>query len=109
MATQGMITVLKNQMVVMKIIAGSNGQKSERVAQKIRKNWPLSIDEAYKIALKTGLGSKNCLVVLTADDCRYDGDDDLSELYRENFDQPSFNPRWRCGLVEHLEFVRIRT
>lgn len=105
--TQGMVVVRKDGKVVMKIVVRCEGMRTNNVCKDIRKRWPVTIDEAYNIALANGFGSKDCLVVVTDSDIRYDGgaDEELFKKYKKNFEDPNFNPRWECGFVDHLAIM----
>lgn len=105
--TQGMITVKKGNKVLMKIIIGCNGMKVKTVAEEMRKNWPLSAKGAYDLAVRNGLDDTESLVVVTESEIHYEGSDDISPLYRTTFQQPKFNPRWECGIVECLEIIEL--
>lgn len=105
--TQGLVTVQKNGKVVMKIVAGNDGQQAKVVAKAIRKRWPVDIDAAYRLALSKGFGSVQSLVVITGSHHRYDGDDKLGPLYRRTFNQPKFNPRWAAGIADCTEIVDV--
>ena len=108
MATQGLVTVLKGGRVVMKIITGSDGMHAPKLASKLRSFGRVpALDEAYRFALSLGFGSSASLVVMNERSTFFFGDDELSPLYRETFDQPEFNPRWRQGTADHVEVVTL--
>lgn len=105
--TQGLITVLLDGKVAMKIVTGCNGMHVKKVAQSIRKLKRVpTVDEAYEIAIKE-FDEKEMLVVLDREKVRFDGDDDLSPLYRSTFDQPKFNPRWENGHCDKFAIVEF--
>lgn len=107
MATQGLITVRSARKVIMKVVVGDNGQQATAVSRIIRERWPMSIDEVYEVALSKGFGSTDSLVVITAESHRFDDDDNLSPLYRQTFDQPEFNPRWKHGTAAYVEIIDV--
>ncbi|OGH86252.1 MAG: hypothetical protein A2493_00090 [Candidatus Magasanikbacteria bacterium RIFOXYC12_FULL_33_11] len=107
MATQGLITVMQDGQVLMKIVAGCHGYKAKAVATSIRKNWPVSIDDAYELAQKTGFGDEQSLVVISHEGYRAEGVEDLPYSYEETLDNPDFNPRWDSGMCDYLEIVNI--
>ncbi|MBP6931686.1 MAG: hypothetical protein KBD48_00700 [Candidatus Pacebacteria bacterium] len=105
--TQGLITVLLDGKVAMKIVTGCNGMYARKVAKSIRKLERVpTIEEAYEIAIKE-FDSKETLVVLDHEKVRFDGEEELSSLYRSTFDRPRFNPRWDIGICEHISIVKF--
>lgn len=106
MATQGLVTVVKDGRVVMKIITGSDGMHAPTLASVLKASRQVpQLEEAYKLALSLGFGSRGSLVVMNETQELFHGDDDLSSLYRETFGQPEFNPRWKQGTADHIEVV----
>lgn len=101
MATQGMITLTRDNEVRMKIIAGCNGgfvidtlnQIMEAIDDKTR------LPAIYAIALAAKLGCKKCLVILTKTGIYHELDEPISDLYRETFEKRRFNPRWDNGRI----------
>jgi uncharacterized protein YaiE (UPF0345 family) len=108
MGTQGLVTVMDGTEVVMKIVAGSNGYNAKKLAATIRKNWPLSAENAYTIARAKDFGGRSCLVVLTYNEAIFKGDEDLGPLYRETFKNPKFNPRWDYGTADCVEVINVQ-
>lgn len=109
MATQGLVTVTKGGQVLMKFIAGSDGDAAVDLAAAIRE-WrepPSPLSNAYDIALAHGFGTKESLVVMNREDVEFRGDEDLDKRYRETFDQPRFNPRWDVGTADYVEVVEL--
>jgi len=107
--TQGLISILINGNVVMKIITGCDGRDVEKVAEEIRKTGQVpSLDKAYKIA-KKHFTDKESLVVLNQTTEKYEGDDKISNLYRSTFNQATFNPRLESGEFEYLSIVNLFT
>ncbi len=109
MATQGLITVKSGWKVLMKIVAGCDGDNAQKVADQLQKNWPVSVEDAYKIALEAGFGDVRCLVVITDSELKFEGEDDgeFSVRYRNTFQRPEFNPRWDLGTADHVVVVDV--
>ncbi len=106
--TQGLITIRSGGKVVMKIVAGCDGNNAQKVADQLRDSWPVSIENAYKIALNNGLGDKDCLVIITDSDIKYEGGkNEIHSRYRETFQQPEFNPRWDHGTADFIIVVDV--
>lgn len=107
MATQGIISFTSEGKVLMKIIVGCDGSRAQKVADSIQKRWPLSAEEAQGIAKEHGFGCEECLVIMTESDFIYDDEADITDLYIDKFQDPEFNPRWECGLADHVVVVEV--
>lgn len=100
MATQGLVTVMKDGKVICKIVAGDNGYFAPQLAESIRQSWPLLAGEIYNVARRVGFGCERCLVVMSETKVVRRFDEQLHRRYRRTFDQPAFNPRWEHGTVD---------
>lgn len=107
MATQGIVTVLSNEKVVMKIITGSNGYNAQSLATELKNQWPVNIQEAYEVAISLHFGSSDSLVVMTMDSIEYRGIGEIKENYRDTFNQAEFNPRWECGTADYVVLLHV--
>jgi hypothetical protein len=107
MATQGIVTVRDKGSVVMKVVAGCNGQNAQKVAEVLQRFWPIDIEEAYKIARENGFGCTDCLVVITESDIKHCSGDEIPTRYRETFQQLEFNPRWDHGTAAYTLVIDI--
>lgn len=107
MATQGVVSVVSEGKVVMKVVAGCNGMMARATANRLRKSWPMSAEKAYGEARNTRLGCISCLTVVTESDILFKGHDELSPRYRETFDDAKFNPRWQRGIADHTIVVEV--
>lgn len=105
--TQGLISVLSGDHVVMKIIVGCNGYNIKKVVEQIKKEWPINLEKAYEIALSNEFGSKDDLVVMDDNREVFNGDGDLDLRYRETFTNSDFNPRWENGISDNLEIIEV--
>jgi hypothetical protein len=131
MATQGIVSIVKDGRVVMKVVAGCDGYYAPNLAAKLRERHArgetLLPPAVYAMALDIGLGCEDCLVV----QCVTDGtlqivaakeirenlaavkqseiEDMPGALYwdLEKFMDSKFNPRWRHGSAAHMEMVTI--
>ena len=107
MGTQGVVSVQSSGRVVMKLVAGKDGNLAQEVADCLCSSWPLSVDAAYDLALDIGFGSENTLVVLTESETRYDGPDELDDRYHRTLQDPNFNPRWELGTADHVVIIEV--
>lgn len=106
MESQGLVSIMCEGKVAMKIIAGFNGMKAQLLGQNIRRlrRFP-TLDEAYDLALEKGFGSKECLVVITNTEIRHAPHEELPERYRQTFHQPFSNPRLSNNAAQHVAIV----
>ena len=116
MATQGLLTIMKDNKVKYKIIAGCNGFNIDKVKEKILMTEPhilfSSSELVISILLHTGaillnFGCKDCLVVISEYGGYYQFKEPLSSLYGETFNQPEFNPRWEYGTADYVEVLKF--
>lgn len=109
MATkQGLVTIRSEGKVVMKVVAGCDGQLAKKIADELRAAWPMNADRAYEIARENGFGCDGCLTVVTESGIVLCGETwVLPTIYRETFQRADFNPRWRDGTVDFLEIVDL--
>lgn len=105
MATQGIISIMKNNRVFIKIICGCDGYNAKKLVDTIKNNKLENIQDIYNAAIKDKFGCKDCLVVMNTDNIFFEGDGDIGQLYREKFDDPSFNPRWENGTADYVIIV----
>lgn len=107
--TNGLVSVLRNDEVIVKVVAGCNGYLSTDLSTAIQKDNISDPEAIFNLAKKIGFGSQDCLVV--QDHCVnfYDGDESLGILYYDQlkFKDPKFNPRWECGICSCTEIVHI--
>lgn len=129
MATQGIVTLMKDRKVFAKIVAGDNGAKAVDVAQALaeasQKNDNLDHTSFMMAAVAHSLGCPSCLTVVFRhpDDeegmvrvCssatsgmkvrRDDSDSDYGR-YARTFDIPTFNPRWSGGTADYCYIVNL--
>jgi hypothetical protein len=108
LATQGVVSIRQRGKVVMKLIAGSNGDRAVRVATAMRNAIALpTSQEAYDLANRCGFGHVSDLVVMTETEVVFYGDDELPDLYRRTFDDPTYNPRWERGIADHVKIIDL--
>jgi len=116
MATLGLVSVVKDGKVVFKCVAGMDGMAARKVAAKIRK-LPfdhLTVKLLYQLCIDMRFGHKETLVVQSENEnycdesiaCDPRPEDDLYEN-KDKFKDPKFNPRWECGLSDHVSIVKF--
>lgn len=108
MATQGLVTVVHQDRVVLKIIAGCGGMNASKVSRAIRRLGRIpTLSEAYEMATNARFGESQCLVVIGEECSKHNTGGRLSRRYRNTFAQPRFNPRWKYGTAGHICIVRM--
>jgi NAD(P)H-nitrite reductase large subunit len=107
MATQAVISLVKKDHTFIKIVCGCNGYNAEKLVKIIEDKQLDKIRHIYNAAIENNIGCKECLVVMDDNDIIFKGNDDVDPLYRETFDNPSFNPRWKNGTAEYVIVIKI--
>ena len=111
MATQGLVTVKSGDKVLMKVVAGCDGNNAQKLADKLKDTWPVDAFKAYQLAQEVGFGDEDCLVAITISEAVSGGDkvgdEELGPLYRTTFQQPEFNPRWENGTADHVIVINV--
>lgn len=114
MATQAIISLVKKGHTFIKIICGCDGYNADKLVKVLKNNKPDDVKDVieqlklyYIIAIENGFGCKDCLVVMDSENIIFEGDKHISPLYRETFDDPSFNPRWKLGIADIVTALNI--
>ena len=107
MATQAIVSLVKDGHTCIKIICGCDGYNAEKLIKIIKDDKSDNIKDVYIAALENGFGCKDCLVVMDDKNIIFDGDESIDPLYRETFDNPSFNPRWKKGIADIVYLLKI--
>lgn len=115
MATLGLVSVICDGHVVMKLIAGCNGVNAAQVADAIRLagERPRSGEAGLALCAAHHFGCHDCCVIVTADDLVWGPQDDEPSLdftrFRDTFADPTFNPQWAHGTAEYTEVVAFHS
>lgn len=107
MTTQAVISLVKKGHTFIKIVCGCNGYNAEKLVKIIEDKRLYKIKPIYKVALQNNIGCKECLVVMDDNDIIFKGSDCVDPLYRETFDNPSFNPRRKNGTAEYIIILKL--
>lgn len=107
MTTQAVISLVKKGHTFIKIVCGCDGYNAEKLVKIIKDTQPEKIQDIYKIALENKFGCRDCLVVMDDKNVVFKGDEELGPLYREKFDDPLFNPRWKSGIADIIAVLKI--
>lgn len=105
MATQGIVSIISKGKTLIKAVAGCDGYNAKELAQIIRDNNLGTVEAIYKAAEHASFGCSQCLVVMDGEKVMYNGEGELSDLYKETFNDPRFNPRWENGTAGHIEII----
>jgi len=116
MGTQGMLTIMKDDEVLYKVICGCNGYNISNLAREINNMKVSDISDVmlYYIALRY-VGCPDCLVVQSKKRIIYQGRlvrpneySDTWKRYIKYFRKYDFNPRWDRGEVEYFTAVNCK-
>lgn len=107
MTTQAVISLVKKGHTFIKVVCGCNGNNSEKLVKIIKYVQPEKIQDIYKMALENKFGCKDCLVVMDDKNVIFKGEEELGPLYRETFNDPSFNPRWKNGIADIVTILKM--
>jgi hypothetical protein len=105
MATQAIISIVKDNEVMFKCVAGCNGMTAPETAKELKTLKNPTLDEVYAICLKNDFGCDDCLIVQGKNEHKDKYGEELSELYKSKFNDAQFNPRWECGLASYVEVI----
>lgn len=116
MGTQGIVSIVINDHVVMKAIAGCNGFNAKVIASVIHRAPELRADiyAFYDLAQRLKFGCTECLVVMDQDTLKTGHGDEIGDSpddpqrYFDTFADPAFNPRWAPGTADYVEIVYIK-
>ena len=124
MATQGIVSIVDKDKVLMKVVAGCDGYHAKHLANRLVEEWPVEgggpIDPivAYDLAEEEGFGCGVCRFVITERSIlgfndthevhNVEEDEDGGfESYRGTFQKPRFNPRWEYGTADYVFVLDI--
>lgn len=106
MATQGLLSITVNGQVVAKAVTDCDGYEMPNIAEDVKKNEVTTAQGLYELCLKHGLGGESLIVQSSPTEWLGDYDEEeLPDLYMQNFNAPNFNPRWKYGTAEYTEIV----
>ncbi len=111
--TNGVVSIMRDGHVIMKIVTGCDGSFAPKLARNIRQRWPMTIGEVYDTALRLKFGTVEHLVVITEEEVKVDDYTSRAEfcaehpLYAATFRNPAFNPRWEDGFAAFTEIVDL--
>lgn len=107
MSTQAIISLIKKGNTFIKIVCGCNGSNAEKLVKIIKDIQPEKIQNIYEIAIRNRFGCRECLVVMDDKSVVFKGDEELDKLYRETFNDSSFNPRRQSGKADSVTILKI--
>ncbi len=111
MGTQATLAVMQKGKVIVKIITGCNGWRMESLKKWIEETG--TIDPAYIVDKCKSLevGCDGCLTVQFGPSKFYNPINqpvvDTNGLYASKFEDPTFNPRWSCGVAAYSLIVDV--
>jgi hypothetical protein len=123
--TNGIVSLIINGQMMFKLITDHDGQAAGDVAARIRAmishNEMPTAASLRSAAIEEGFGAEDTLIIVERGP--WDGATDLiihapsemecdwnegeSTRYRDTFDVPQFNPRWKFGTAPYVEVVEL--
>lgn len=113
MATQGLLTLVRDNKVLAKVVAGCDGDLVVELAYKVRTTSCTTARELFKAAKELRLGGSSSLVVIAKENGAFVIEDNAdmgkkdAERYMDTFDKPRWNPRWDYGTADYVEVVEV--
>ncbi|MFP4345636.1 MAG: hypothetical protein ACLFU8_13155 [Anaerolineales bacterium] len=109
MGTQGVVAIMQDGDVVVKAVAGCNGDRAPTLATRIIRahdaGMPVTAATVAELAHEAGFGCSDCLVVL--DELTTVAVEPPRSAYRETFDDARWNPRWERGTADWVSTVAL--
>lgn len=112
--TQGLLTIVYDRRVIMKVVVGCSGTHVRELAKFLRrKQIAPSAHQMELLAEKYDVGCRDCRVILTGFrgavqiHTKAEEWNDPDDLYRSTFKRPRFNPRWKRGDGAITSIVRL--
>jgi hypothetical protein len=107
MATQGVVSLVDaSGKPYLKAVAGCGGNYAQALLDELRLHEFTHIGDVYAAALRAHFGCKDCLVVMNRVTSLYEFEGPLPPIWRDTFNAPSWNPRWKYGSADFVEVRR---
>lgn len=104
MGTQGVLSVVVDGKMLVKVVTGCDGARLSTVAKELFRRDEVSVAIVAEECDRAGFDRDDTgfIVQVSADrELNTDTDrEELGQLYRDTFDDPWFNPRWRKGVAD---------
>lgn len=114
MATQGTLSIIKDNKVFIKVITGSNGYNMPKLKEAIAQlpSDEVTPERTHEIA-KQIIGDNDSLITQYAPDKCFQPSDELELVagnrYHDFFFNAEFNPRWEYGIADYTELLALTT
>jgi hypothetical protein len=110
MATQGLLSIVKNNQVHIKVICGWNGDCIPELKEKISSLTPeqMTPEIVHQHALDIVGGSDRLVTQYATDKCIFEDKEfepKQGDNYFKHFNDPTFNPRWDHGTSDYTEVI----
>lgn len=111
MATQGVLSIVVNGKVILKLVTGSNGYDIPKIAEEVKRKRIVNIEDLKALCYEMDFTPPYLTIQSSPTDFWCIEEDtnleDLNELFEIKFNEPEFNPRWSCGLADYVEVVEF--
>lgn len=111
MATQAVVSLVKDGATLVKCVAGCNGWEAPALAKIIAEQHLCTVEGIHMAALALGLGCHDCLVTQDKDHVKAAEPATIlgGTFYVSKFHEPTFNPRWHAGTSSYVYLVDADT
>ena len=110
MSTQGVLSIVRGDKVVVKLVTGCDGYFIHDVAKALNESLTVNPHNIMRMAKECGLGGSSLIVQWTPGDYICDGPmEKLPDLYAKKFNDPTFNPRGSRGTAAHTVLIRVQS
>lgn len=107
MATQGVVSLMREGRVIIKAVCGCDGYNAEALARLIIERKLATIEDVYNAARLVKFGCPDCLIVINEQRTLMGPWPEPPDLYFSTLNNPQFNPRWEHGTVGELFIIPV--
>jgi len=107
MATQGVLSIVEDGIVILKLVTGSEGMRIPELRDWIEDYPKADAAAIYDKAFEFGIGGDESLIVQLTSIKHLPKKAKLipGSLYEKQFYNPTFNPRWCSGESDYLAVI----
>lgn len=110
MATQGLLSIIKDNQVQFKLVLGSQGMSLPYMKSFLIENPNASLEDIHKEA-RNIFGEESTVLQINENEAYFMDklikSEDINELYKNKFHDPNFNPRWEHGTADYQDVLNL--
>lgn len=107
MATQGILSVMIDDRVILKAVTGLDGYEMPAIGDEVVTKMVTKAQDLLNLCHEHGLGGDSLIVQSSPTEWIGGDSDELPEWYAAKFHDPRFNPRWRHGTADYIVVVDL--